>query len=233
MSEAILSFEGASYAEDADHDCGLDEVELALSPGELVLVRVPPDALRVPLADGAQGLVHPRAGRVLFEGRPWPGRSVAELALARARIGRVYEGAEWVSNLDLDENVILPACHHSSRPEEEIVAEAIALAGRFGLSDLPAVRRNRADRLTLRALALVRALLGGPRLLLLERPLRDGADQSLGPALKSCLDEARAAGSAVLWTTSNPSVWQDGSIASTARLQVQGTLLEPAPEPRS
>ncbi|MCB9899677.1 MAG: hypothetical protein H6825_16850 [Planctomycetes bacterium] len=231
MSDPVLAFERAAFAGEADHDCELVDVDLALAAGELALLRVPSRSSRLPLADAAQGLVRPRAGRVLFEGRPWHERRPSETIAARARIGRVYEGAEWVSNLDLDENVILPACHHTRRGEEEIVAEALALARSFQLEELPAVRRPLASRVDLRALALVRALLGAPRLLLLERPLRDGAHALLAAGLAEGLRRAREGGAAVLWTTDSSAVWQDPAWEPTLRLALRDDRVVPAEQP--
>lgn len=228
MSDSVLDFEAASYRPDPDHDCALADVDLRLAPGDLVLVRLGARALRLPLADAAQGLLLSDAGRVLFEGRTWRERTHDERIAARHRIGRVHEGMEWVSNLDVDENVILAECHHTGRPEDEIVAEALGLAARFGLDELPDRRRPLVARLDLRVFALVRALLGAPRLLLLERPLRDSPESFFDP-LAACLAEARAGGAAVLWTTDSTRVFEDPRWEPTLRLRVEAPRLVPVP----
>ena len=83
------------------------------------------------------GLEEPEAGEITFRGRHWEEMSVPELEENRAAIGRVSSGSAWLSNLDLDENILLPASYHHRRSLKASRARAEKLAETFGLNGLP------------------------------------------------------------------------------------------------
>ena len=138
------------------------------------------------------------------------------MSALRAIIGRVHDRAEWIPNLDLDENVLLAQRHHTSRGEREIREEAAGLARGFGLETLPARRVHLVGRRDLAAAACVRAFLGGPVLVMLDRPAR-GMSGSLRPALVETVASARRRGAAVVWITDDPGVWESPALNPALR----------------
>lgn len=220
-AEPVLDLADVTIESADGYDSGLVGVTLALRPGELCLVRVEGDAPRLPLADAACGLVDPDRGAVRFGGADWCQMGFAEACRARGRIGRVFEGAGWVANLDVDENIVLAQRHHTRRPESELVREAEGLARAFGLPGLPRTRPAQTSRQDLARAGLVRAFMGGPRLLLLEQP-EAGAFPDVMPALADAVRVARRTGAAVLWLTSNAEVWRDPGLGPTARRAMAG-----------
>lgn len=149
------------------------------------------------------GIESPPAGAVGFRGADWRELSPTEAERHRARIGRVFEGAAWISNLDVDENVLLAQRHHTRRSDADLRAEAEALARLFGLSRLPTGRPAWTEPRDLQRAQWVRALLGTPILLLLEFPERRVTAEDLA-AFARAVDERRAAGLGVLWVSSRP-----------------------------
>src|SRR5438552_14935358 len=114
--DPILSLDHVSVEDAADYDVDLLNVSLTLNAGDLALVLLERPNFHTPLADTAGGLVRPDEGKVLFLGRDFyrlllPSRAAA----LRGQIGRVFDGRAWVSNLDVDENVLLPHLHLGSR----------------------------------------------------------------------------------------------------------------------
>lgn len=191
-------------------------VDLRVESGELVLVHVPRAPVATTLCDAAMGLAAVSEGELRFEGRRWDERSPVERGAARFRIGRVYERTEWIANLNVDENVLLPAFHHTSRPEADLVAAALELAGAFGLEDLPSARPDRMDARQLRIAAMVRAFLGAPQLVLLERPLRGGV-VDLARALLETVRASCARGSGVLWFTAERELFDSAETGADRR----------------
>jgi len=222
--DAILTFEEVSIPRGPRDDVGI-EGSLEVRPGELVAVRLEPQAQQTPLADAAQGLVSPASGRVLFLGGDWARLAPDEAARRRARIGRVFEGRGWISNLDVIENITLAARHHTARPVAEIVAEAQALAVRFGLAAIPAGRPAAVARAELRKSEWVRAFLGAPALLLLEHPVRHVEEAGV-PALLDAVREARARGAAGLWIDDGGPLAMP-AIEPTRRYRMEGARLLP------
>ncbi|HEX9782484.1 MAG TPA: hypothetical protein VGA56_07090 [Opitutaceae bacterium] len=201
--------------------CGLNFV---LGAGELVLVLLDREHMHLPLADAASGLVTPIEGAVRFGGRDWQAMSPDEAAARRGRIGRLFAAESWVANLDVDENITLSQRHHTRRPEEELIDEAVAMAYDFLLPGLPLGRPSDFRRQDLQKAACIRAFLGEPALILLERPTRDIYADIMAP-LANALFSARRRGAAVIWTTEERRVWEDAGLRPTRRALMSGARL--------
>jgi ABC-type transporter Mla maintaining outer membrane lipid asymmetry ATPase subunit MlaF len=234
---AILEFTGVTVEADAMYDSGVWNVSLRLLPSELALVRMERGSLRLPLADAAQGLADVAEGSVSFLGRDWREVRPAEADRRRGQIGRVFDestGSGWVSNLDVDENVLLAQRHHTGRPQKEIADEAARLARMFGLPGLPRGRPAHTRPHDLARAGLVRAVLGHPDLLVLERPTQGYPE--LLPSTVNVVRAARLRGAAVLWTTAEAAVWTNPGLRPTYKCAMSGAQMlvtregEPATE---
>ena len=217
----VLELDRATAESHAGYDAGLYDVSLALAPGDLALVRLESDAVRLPLADVASGVLDLESGAARFGGDDWARMSLTQSAKCRGRIGRTFEGHAWVSNLDVDENVLLARRHHTAATDAELADEAATLARHFGLPGLPRGRPNQTRRQDLQRAALVRAFIGSPLLLVLERP-EHGVHPQVMPPLMNAVRAACKRGAAVLWLTNYADVWNDAGIRPTARYAASG-----------
>ena len=188
------------------YEGGLRDVSLTLSSGEVLMVVTESRNLSLPLFDLAQGLEEPDEGSVCFDGTDWRQMKPGEQAAKRAETGRIFgphEGA-WLSNLDVDENVTLRVRHRGGQPEEAVHDEARQLAQKLGLEELPGKRPPAYGRDVLQIGQSVRALLGGPRVLLAAYPLsflhRDAQDRFIRLVCSRV-----EAGLAVIWLAQNAS----------------------------
>ena len=215
----ILVFEDVTLPATEAYEHVVSGLSFTLGPGEAWLVEVEDDLSCPPIADAAMGLLQPEAGTVRFLEREWTERAPDEVAAARSRIGRVFESRAWVSNLDVDENVTLARRHHGDASDEAVYAEARALADRFNGMTLPASRPAVTGRHDLVIAQWVRALLGDPVLLLLERPTSDvSADD--GARLIEAVRERLAAGGAALWLTGDNRILQNQSLNELKRARI-------------
>lgn len=227
MVAPILEFRAATLSAVNTRLQGLTDVELSLSPGGLALVRVEQGRELLTLAAAAQGLVAPLAGSVHFLGESWTALDADNLAKCRAQIGRVFDEWGWVSNLNVLENVLLREEHHTRRPTAEIEAEADTLARSFGLPRVPRGRPELVPQSELRRAEWVRAFVGRPRLVLLERPLRGVTEDALR-SLVAAVESARRGEAAVVWLTTEESVWNAGFASrGLMRFRARGSRLEP------
>ncbi len=193
-----------------------------LRPGELAVVDAGDAARAAAFADACVGLVPPNSGRVRFLGADWSRVGGETAAALRGRIGRLVgsDGA-WIAALDMIENVLLPQLHHTTRPLGELRDEAARLARRFGLPGLPTGRPQDLSATDLQRAGCVRAFLGGPRLVILERA-SEGIYPDILEPLVNAIRAARDRGAAVLWLSVDPRIWTDASLPATARYRFTG-----------
>jgi phospholipid/cholesterol/gamma-HCH transport system ATP-binding protein len=213
---AVLELEAAALAEATS----LPPMSLRLAAGELALIEAPEPSLAAAFADLAAGLLPAASGAVRFLGLDWAELTRDSASALRARIGRVFGDGGWIAHLDVATNVILPALHHTSRSEERLRERAAELAMQFGLPGLPLSRPAQLPRADLARAACVRALLGEPRLLLLESPLQRGVMLELERPLLDACARLRRGGGAVIWLTQTAAIWNDPAIPAAHRLRL-------------
>ena len=222
----ILELRNVSVPSGSQYETALDGISFELCPGELLMARLERENERVPLADTAEGLVPPSAGTVTFLGHDWQSLSADDAAEQRGKIGRLFDEEGWIRDLDVDENILLAQRHHTQRSEDEIVDEALQLARMFGLPGLPRGRPGQMRRWDLRKAACIRAFLGQPALIILEQPRRGVYADSMAPLLNA-VQFARARGAAVLWTATDPHIWNHPEVRATTRARMMGSELQP------
>ncbi len=221
----LLEFKNVSVALQPPFDAGLDGVSFALDAGQLALVRLEEHVPHIPLGDAAQGLIDLDAGDVRYEGVNWVHMKPGEVSQHRSRMGRVFERPGWISNLDIDENVILAQLSHTHRREQELREEGARLAADFQVDELPRVRAIMVPRAVLRRCQWVRAFMGQPKCIILERPTREMAD-SWTEVLVKKVNEYRAQGTAFLWITDEAYEWDLPALNPSLKFMMQGTKME-------
>jgi branched-chain amino acid transport system ATP-binding protein len=136
-------------------------VDIAVAAGEVVGLIGPNGAGKTSILRALCGLERPSGGTVELEGRPISGTATEEIA--RLGVALVPEGRRVFKTLSVEENLGL-----SPRRDEGSMARVI---DRFPI--LRERRGQRADRLSggeQQQLALARAMVGGPKILLLDEP---------------------------------------------------------------
>ena len=230
-SLTILRFGNVTVQSSPHYETRLWDISFALNPGDLLLVRIERENERLPLADVTEGLVPPAQGTVSFLGADWQSLSADHAAAQRGKIGRLFDDEGWVSDIDVDENIMLAQRHHTQRPDDDIHDEALMLARMFGLPGLPRGRPGGMRRWDLRKAACIRAFLGQPTLIIIEQPVRGVYADFMAPLLNA-VQSARAHGAAILWTVTDPQIWNNPAVRATTRAKMFGSELH-AMEPVS
>lgn len=220
-SANIIEFAGVNLPGAARGQAELRGLTFKLPPGCLLLVKVEAGNEYLPIADGAEGLIFPETGFIRWQGKTWNSLSPLAELNARAQIGRVFEKNSWLSNLNVIENVTLSLRHHSKKPERDIISEADLLAKHFGLPEVPRQRPPFVPKRELRMAEWVRALVGKPLLLLLERPEAGVPDDDL-PKLIDAVQTALRRGAAVIWQTDRDVVWSTSIWPHEIRYRLRG-----------
>ena len=178
----------------------LDAVTLAVDPGEIVGLVGPNGAGKTTLFNCLLGLLRPDAGRITFDGTDL-GRLPTHRR-ARLGIGRTFQRVELFPGLTVREHLLVAERvrrgnggllqdllgRGGARPEEVARAEEV-----LELLGITAVGDQAVEALTLgqsRLVEIGRALIGEPRLLLLDEP-SSGLDAGETVALGAVLEAVR------------------------------------------
>lgn len=168
---------------------------LALGPGERVVVGGPVE-LTSELLRAVMGLERPAAGRVRILGEELERLPRARTEAVLERVGYAPRQGAFVSNLPLRDNLLLPLRYHRRLAATALPDAAAAAAARFGLGALPAVIPPLVSVLTRRRVALARATVLEPALLVVDDPTEDldpGAADEIADRLAAAAKELGAA----------------------------------------
>lgn len=205
---AILTFDNVSTVSHAgDRDVRVEGVSFSLEPGEMVLVHADHESEEVPFLDLATGLVVPDCGQISFAGQDWCAMHDAAQLKARSRIGTLAKEQVWLANQTVLRNVLLAQRHHTSRAEQELEAEADALAQAVGLEEVPRSRPEAVAPRSLRMAGWVRAFIGNPALLVLMFPEQEAMSSWPG-ILNDLLQSALSGGAAAVVVSDQAELWE-------------------------
>jgi branched-chain amino acid transport system ATP-binding protein len=167
----------------------LDDVSLHVPPGRIVGVIGPNGAGKTTLFNVVCGFVAPTSGSLTLDGRPLRPRPHR---LTRLGIARTLQGVGQFAGLTVLENVLTGADHHArtgfasalfglsraDRDERRLRDEAHAALERCGVAHRAHLRPDALPYPERKRVALARALVSRPRLLLLDEPAGGlGADE--------------------------------------------------------
>ncbi len=165
------------------------------------------------------GLLEPDAGEVRFEGRPPPGKGLAFEGQAL-----VFQHASLFRGTALENLLLVPDPPGRARRERRV--RALQMLDRVGLRSLaaaPALKLSGGER---QRLALARAWLTEPRLLLLDEPTAS-LDPSATEQVEQLIGDIRASGCRVLIVSHN--LGQAARLADEVVFIHHGRLLERQP----
>ncbi len=207
MNPPVLAFRGVSR----DYRTAggavlkvLREATGAIAAGEVVAVTGRSGSGKSTLLHLAAGIDAPTAGEVLLLDRPLGALGDAERTrLRRDHVGLVFQFFHLLPHLSVLENVLVPALV-SGDPPAASEARARALLSRVGLESRAGELVQKLSGGEMQRVALCRALLRRPRLLLADEPTGNLDEETGRAVLDLLLGLARDEGSAVLYVTHSP-----------------------------
>jgi len=184
----------------------LDGVDLDLAPGEMLAVVGASGSGKSSLLHALGTLDPPDAGRVELDGEDLLALSEAAQARARLhRLGVVFQQFHLLSGLSLLDNVLLPGLAAGGRPRTAVVDRARTLLADAGVGELAERRITEASGGQLQRVAICRALINAPRVLLADEPT-GALDAEATRTVLSLLSRVRDQGTAILMVTHDPAV---------------------------
>lgn len=170
--EKLLELRGVTRRYEPDAPPVLDGLDLVVSPGDTLAIVGPSGAGKSTLLNLAGALDRPDAGTVSFQGRDVGAMDDEAQARFRvASIGFVFQDHHLMPACTALENVLVPNLAPGAplAPPEALV-RARALLARVGLADKEARRPAQLSGGERQRVAVARALIHRPRLLLADEP---------------------------------------------------------------
>ena len=176
----------------------LDRFTAKVADGEFVAVRGPSGSGKTTLLLTLGGMQRPSAGSVHLAGRDLYALSPAERARLRSsEIGFVFQMFHLVPYLDLLANVLL-AC--PGEPSAEVRQRAGRLMDELGLADRASHRPGELSAGERQRLAVARALLNRPKLILADEPTGNLDPENAAEVIRHLAEFHRGGGTVVLVT---------------------------------
>jgi len=174
----------------------VDDVSLDVGRSEIVALLGPNGAGKTTTLRMLAGLIAPTRGTVAIDGVQL---TRATGALLRSRIGFLTEAPGLWDRLTVRENLRVYAGLYGLANHGPVIDRALDL---FELADRASTRAAELSKGMRQKVALARALLHEPRILLLDEPT-SGLDPEITRSVRALLDERRAAGCSILVSTHN------------------------------
>ena len=173
MSKALVEVRGVSKSfRTGDHKVRvLDEVHLSVAAQESVAIVGPSGSGKSTLLNLLGTLDQPDQGTIVIDGKNLSMMAGDELARFRNRnIGFVFQSHHLLPHLTVLENVLVPVLAQAPEASEEVLLRATQLLQRVGLADREKHLPGRLSGGERQRVAVVRALINQPRLILADEP---------------------------------------------------------------
>ncbi len=173
MSKALVEVHGVSKSfQTGDHKVRvLDGVHLSVAAQESVAIVGPSGSGKSTLLNLLGTLDQPDQGTIVIDGKNLSMMGGDELARFRNRnIGFVFQSHHLLPHLTVLENVLVPVLAQASEVGDEVLLRANQLLQRVGLGDREKHLPGRLSGGERQRVAVVRALINQPRLILADEP---------------------------------------------------------------
>lgn len=181
----------------------LDQVSLRVAPGEFLVITGRSGSGKTTLLSVAGGLTAPDSGRVRVGGTDlWSLTDDRRTALRAETMGFVFQFASLIPTLTVLENVLLPTAFLPPARSTGARARALALLERVGLERKAGSYPWQLSGGQQKRVAVARALLARPALLLADEPTGD-LDEETEAEIVALFEEVSREGTAVLMVTHN------------------------------
>lgn len=205
----------------------LDNLSLEIEAGEFVTIMGPSGAGKSTLLYALSGMDRVDSGEVIFSDADLAGLSENDLAdIRRTQMGFIFQQPTFLSNLNLMDNIVLPAFRENKKKREEIVARAKELMRSVGILELGARETSQVSGGQLQRAGICRALINEPAVIFGDEPT-GALNSSASTGIMKLITEINRTGTTIVLVTHDAKVsayadrilfLNDGRIISELRL---------------
>jgi ABC-type lipoprotein export system ATPase subunit len=221
VETTVVIAEGVArtYGSGAASVVAVHDVTCRVGAGARIAVVGPSGSGKSTLLHLLAGLDHATVGTIA-----WPALGAEPLTLRPGTVGVVFQGPSLVPALDAAENVALPL-QLAGEDDEPAMAAAMQALARLGLGD---VARHLPEELSggqSQRVAVARALVGSPRLIVADEPTGQLDHEAAGSVLDALEHAAASAGAALIVSTHDPVVadrFEERWVMADGRIESMG-----------
>jgi len=181
-ADNVAALHGVDFAiDDKPIFRGLD---IAIRRGEVTAIMGPSGTGKTTLLRLITGQLRADVGRVVVDGRDVAGLSRRELYAMRRRIGMLFQNGALLTDLDVFENVAFPLREHARLPERLLRSIVLTKLQAVGLRGAARLKPQQLSGGMARRVALARAIVMDPQLLLYDEPFAGLDPISMGVVMR-------------------------------------------------
>ena len=182
VGDAIVRIEGLTYR--AGRRTIFDGLDLAFRKGQVTAVMGPSGTGKTTLLKLITGQVHPDRGSVVVEGQDLSRLSRQGIYALRRRMGMLFQNGALLTDLSVFENVAFPLREHTDLPERLIRHVVLTKLHAVGLRGAAPLMPSELSGGMARRVALARAIVMDPALLIYDEPFVGLDPISMGVVLR-------------------------------------------------
>jgi putative ABC transport system ATP-binding protein len=205
----------------------LDGVSVEINEGEFVSIMGPSGSGKSMLMFALSGMDNAYSGKVAFEGKDLSALRENELAdLRRKKMGFVFQQPTLLKNLNILDNIILPAVRDNRKNAVRIIEKARTLMKKVGIAELENRDITQVSGGQLQRVGICRALMSNPKIVFGDEPT-GALNSKSAQEIMNIFSEINEDGTAVMLVTHDATVAarterimfiRDGKIVSEMRL---------------
>jgi putative ABC transport system ATP-binding protein len=179
-------------------------VDLSVRQGEFLVVMGASGSGKSTLLYSISGMDRPTSGNVTLEGRELTGLTDAEVSEVRlTRMGFIFQQAYFLTNLNLQDNILLPALKAAPKDRDAVVARVDALLRRFGIDHVADHGTTQVSGGQLQRASICRALAGEPTVLFADEPT-GALNSSMTNEVMNAMTDVHSGGTTIVMVTHDP-----------------------------
>lgn len=184
----------------------LKDIDFHIGKGEFTAIMGQSGCGKSTLLYCVSGMNQPTAGEVYFEERKLSAFSEKEMERLRLeRMGFIFQKANFLKNLSIEDNIVFPAFQAGEISRGEIVKEAETLMEQMGIRQIADHDIRKVSGGQLQRAAICRAMINHPAILLGDEPT-GALNSSATKEVMDILNEINSRGTTVLLVTHDAKV---------------------------